>query len=105
MSFVCKFLMPQYEALVKSRKENAAYGRRPQWAGVVLLYLRSQCRDQPLTWRRKAWLPPSALGQEGTCGQDFLEAVCPAPRQKAERARCPLWAQGEKRAGRPSFGG
>lgn len=33
------------------------------------------------------------------------QAVCPAPRQKAERARCPLWAQGEKRAGRPSFGG
>lgn len=32
-----------------------------------------QPRTQPVTQRKEAWLPLSALGQEGACGQAILE--------------------------------
>lgn len=117
-SFVCKSLMPQYETVVKSKRTTKLKAQGPRRAGVVLPYLRFQCLDQPLTqpaaWRRKAGLPSSALGQEGAYGQALTEGGQTLPRlcvllqdRKQKRARCHLWAQGEKRASRPgpSFGG
>lgn len=38
--------MPQYEAVVKPRKENAAVAKAP--VGLILLHLKSKCPDQPL---------------------------------------------------------
>lgn len=110
--------MPQYETVVKSKRRMKLKAQGPRRAGVVLLYLRFQCLDQPLTqpaaWRRKARLPSSALGQdEGAYGQALTEGGQTLPRlcvllqdRKQKRAHCRLWAQGEKRASRPgpSFG-